>query len=171
MPRNLLFSFRHSLESNFSDEVNLIFLTISHPNLFEPIRVVSDNRDYIYGGNTFIGFPFDITLLSDDDSPPTAKLSIQNIDSKIGETVRGLTSALRLKIELLHSNDFNTEISPAVSIASPSITVPYTADGLFLINISVDAFKVTADIKGWDYLQRTWPGKRATQASFPGLFR
>ncbi len=171
MTRPLPLSLRRNIEANFSDEVNLIFLTISHGTLEEPIRVVLDNKNFIYGGNLFVGFPFDITILSDDENPPTAKLSIQNIDSDIGYAIRKLTSPPRLKIEFLHSDDFNLSVSPRVSIASPSPDVITLGDHLFLINIAVTDAEVTGDIRGWDYLQRVWPGVRATQEALPGLFR
>jgi hypothetical protein len=173
MPRTITTSFRRSAEANFADEVDLVFLTISHETLIEPIRVVWDTKDFVYGGNTFIGFPFDIVLLTDDDKPPTAKLTIQNVDPVIGETIRTLRSPPRLKIELLSSVDFDLTVTPRVPIISPDVspTVVYMADKLFLTNVSVDIMTVSGTIVGWDYLQRVWPGRRASQADFPGLFR
>ncbi len=47
----------------------------------------------------------------------------------------------------------------------------YVADKLFLINVTVDIMQISGTIVGWDYLQRVWPGPRAMQAVFPGLFR
>lgn len=174
MPRTTVSaSFRRSAEANFADEVDLVFLTISHELLIDPIRVVWDNKDFIYNGNTFIGFPFDITLLSDDDTPPKAKLTIQNVDPRIGDTLRTLRSPPRLKIELLSSADFDLNADPRVEISSsPDVpAVVFVADKLFLTNVSVDIMQISGDIVGWDYLQRVWPGKRATQSIFPALFK
>lgn len=171
MPRDIDISFRRAVESNFTDEVDLVFLTISHPLLFEPIRVVWDNVNYVYGGNTFIGFPFDINLLTDDEQPPKAKLTIQNVDAIIGDTIRGLNSPPRLKIELLSSRDFDLTVTPHTAFVTPSPTVVYMADKLFLTNVMVDALVITAEIVGWNYLQRVWPGVRARQDIFPGVFR
>jgi hypothetical protein len=42
---------------------------------------------------------------------------------------------------------------------------------LFLTNVSVNAMAITGNIEGWDYLQRVWPGVRARQSIFPGLFK
>lgn len=171
MPRNVTASFRRLAEANFSDEVDLCFLTITHPVIIDPIRVVWDTKDFIYGGNTFTGFPFDMQILSDDESPPTAKLQIQNIDPRIGDSIKALRSPPRLKIELLSSADFNLNVDPRTAISSPTPTVIYSADRLFLTNVTVDVLVITADIVGWDYLQRVWPGQRAMKSSFPGLFR
>jgi uncharacterized protein DUF1833 len=169
MPRNISLSFRRTAEAQFNDEVDLCFLTISHPTLLQPVRVVWDTKYFVFGGNTFIGFPFDITLLSDDETPPTARLSIQNVDPRIGDTIRLLQSPPRLKIELLSSADFDLTVDPRTEVGSA--TVVYSADKLFLINVSVDVMVITGNIVGWDYLQRVWPGPRAMQTIFPGLFR
>ena len=171
--RSITLSYRKHVESVFADEVDLCFLTISHATLSPPIRVVWDTKDYVYNGDTFIGFPFEIVILSDDENPPSARLSIQNIDPRITDVLRGLIAPLRLKIELLHSNDFDLTVNPRVPQGggSPAPNVAYSADKLFLINIKGDILVLTADITGWNYLQRVWPGVRATQEKFPGLFR
>jgi hypothetical protein len=49
--------------------------------------------------------------------------------------------------------------------------IVYTADKLYLQNASVNDGEVTADIVGWDFMQRVWPTERADQNNFPGLFR
>jgi len=106
MPRNITQSIRQAFESNFSGDVDLVFLTIDHPDLDDPIRVVLNDEDFFHDGDVFIGFPFDIQLLSDDERPPTAQLAIQNVNSGIGEAIRLLTTPPRLKIELLTSESY-----------------------------------------------------------------
>lgn len=169
MPRVLSASMRRAIEARYSADVDLVFLTIYHPLLAEPIRCVSDSCDYVRDGLTFIGFPFDITLMSDDDKPPVASLTLQNIDRRIGLTIQNLESPPRMKLELMHSLDFNLDVLPRVAIGTP--VVEYVADKLFLTGVSVNAMEINATISGWDYLQRAWPGVRATQNRLPGLFR
>jgi hypothetical protein len=173
MPRNVTLSVRKELEAQFSPEANLIFLTISHALLAQPIRVVNDTKNFSYAGNTFTGFPFDIQIYSDDEQPPKAQLVIQNIDSQIGDSVRTLTTPPRLKLEMCSTLDFNINVDPRVELSggSPPTAVMYSFDKAFLTNVKVDFLSVSADIVGWDYLQRVWPGVRATQSLFPGLFR
>jgi hypothetical protein len=169
MARTISLSFRRSVESQRQEEANLIFATLSHPLLIEPVRVVSDIKNYVRDGATWTGFPFDIQILSDDDNPPKATIEIQNVDRRIGETIRPLQTPPRLKIELLHSDDFDLSADPRTAIGTPS--VEYVADHLFLSNVKIDAMTVSADIVGWDYTQLTWPAPRATQNRLPGLFR
>ncbi len=186
MTRNITTSFRRAAESSFSDEVDLCFLTITHPSVPESINVVWDTQDYVIDGVNYTGFPFDIMILSDDENPPTARLSIQNVDPAIGETIRQLTSPPRIKIQLMWSGSMSGDIildeSSASILDESSATILdggfvsatdaiYVADKLFLINVTVDIMQISGTIVGWDYLQRVWPGPRAMQAVFPGLFR
>jgi hypothetical protein len=172
MDRSVPASFRQVAESRFGDEVDLIFITVSHPNILEPIRVVCDTKDFIYGGEKFIGFFInDIQLLTDDDQPPKAQLVIQNVDPIIGETIRVMPNAARLKIELLSSEDFDLTTDPRVEKDSEDTEVVYTADKLFLTNVKVDVLQISAEIVGWDYLQRVWPGQHVTKDLLPGAFR
>lgn len=168
MTRNIQQSFRISSESSFADEVNLIFLRITHSSI-TTIRVVNDTKDFILSGNTYIGFPFDIEILSDDESPPTARLTIQNVDPRIGDSIRTLVTPPVLSIELYSSADWNLNTVPRSPIGTP--TKVYGAGPLFLINVSVDILAITGQLVGWDYQQRVWPAERATETNFPGLFR
>ncbi len=169
MPRSPSLSFRQAASSQQTSEVDLIFVTITHPLLVPPIRVVNDAKSFVYGGNTFIGFPFDIILLSDDDNAPkAAQISFQNIDSQIGDTIRQLNQAPRVRIELLHSSDFDLTVDPRTPLGTPSSLL--MGDKLFLVNTKVDVQTVSGDFSGYDFSQRAWPGDRATQTTFPGLF-
>lgn len=169
MPRNISPAYRYSTESVHSSVVDLIFLTISHPELVTPIRVVNDTRDYVRDGLTWIGVPFSISLMSDEDTPPVAQIQVQNVDQSIGDAVREMSSPARMKVELLSSSDFDITVVPRTPIGTPSIE--YVSDKLFLADVKMDALVVTGQLVGWDYMQRTWPGIRATQNRLPGLFR
>lgn len=169
MPRNISSSMRRAIEARYSDDVDLVFITIFHPLLSESITCVSDTVDYVRNGVTFTAFPFDITLMSDDDNVPKASITIQNVDRRIGATIRGLQTPPRLLVELMHSLDFDLTQTPRVP--KPGAVVEYMADKLFLTGVSVNAMEITASIEGWNYSQRTWPGIRATQNRLPGLFR
>lgn len=171
MPRTLPQSFRRTAEALYSDDILIWLAVISHPLLIEPIRVNWLPRDCLYEGETYTGFAFDIGFLSDDENPPRAQLVIQNVDPRIGDTIRKLRSAPRLSLTLLSGSDFDLTVNPHVANGSPPPEIIYAADKLFLTNVKVDPISVTADIVGWDYLQKVWPGRRATKDLFPALFR
>lgn len=171
MPRNIITSLRRQLETPLSKEVDLAFVTIRHPTLDEAIRVVWDTKDFIFGGDFYIGFPFDIQILSDEEGPPKAQLQIQNIDPRIGDTIRGLTTPATIDLEMVSSSDYDLTADPRTEIDEGATNIFYAFYAARLVNVKVDFLTVTADIVGWDYLQRVWPGKRATQDIFAGLFR
>jgi hypothetical protein len=164
-------SLRRELEKQESSEALLIFVTITHPTMDETIRVVSEPEgiDYVYGGETFIGFPFDIELLTDSERFPETRIAVQNVDETIGRAIKGLIGPPRVKIEILALSDFDTTVNPRTEIGTP--TVEYSADKLYLIDVEIDAMQITGRIVSWNYSQEVWPGVRATQNRTPGLYR
>lgn len=169
MPRDISAGYRYSTHSVFSDDVDLVFLTISHETISDPIRVVRDTKEYVRDGVTWSAFWFDIELLTDEDSAPTASLSVQNVDLRIGEALQELRSPARVQFELFSSDDFDLSVVPRVPIGTPE--PEYIAPHLYLANVKLDAMNVSGQLVGWDYSQRAWPGVRATQNRLPGLFR
>lgn len=169
MERLISQSLRRELEKQESGEELLVFLTITHPSLDEAIRVVCDPEDFIYDGETYIGFIFDIAILSDNDRPPETRLTVQNVDEQIGHAIKSLIGPPRVKIEILALSDFDTSVIPRVPLGTP--TVEYRADQLFLVDVDGDDGEITGRITSWDYSQTTYPGIRATQRRCPGLYK
>lgn len=167
--RDVPLSVRREFEKQESGHVPLIFLTITHPQVQDAIRVVSDIKDYVFGGLTYVGFPFDILLPSDSDGPPTATLSIQNVDRVIGDTLRQVSDPARMSIVIVSSADFDLAVDPRTEIGTAPEMFRY--DHGFLVDVEVDVLQVTGTIRGWDYRSELWPGLRATQDMCPGLFR
>lgn len=161
--------FRNAIEAPFTDEVFLAFVTITHPNLAEPIRVVDDVKDFMLGGERFFGFPFYFDLPSDTEQAPRGKLTIQNVDRIIGEKIRAIITPAMLTVQLYSSVDFDLTVSPRTPIGTPSLE--YEARHLRIANASVDAMQITADILSWDLSQEPWPAVRATKGMLPALFR
>lgn len=167
--RRISSGFRREIERTESGEIALIFLAISHPELEEIIRVVSDPKDFVWGGETFQGFQFEIDLLTDNDRFPEARLTIQNVDQRIGEALRKVTAPARLRIDVLAGSQFDLTVSPRAEIGTAQ--PEYTADALYLVDVEVDVMQITGRITSWNYSQELWPGIRATQDRCPGLFR
>jgi hypothetical protein len=170
MPRQITASLRREIERQETGEVVLAFLTITHRDLAETIRVVSDGVDYVWQGERYIGFPFDSQLLSDGDAPPKAQLVLENVDERIGQTLRRLRGPARLRMDAVAASWFDETVSPRVPLGAEPVA-DYTADHLFLTNVSGDALQLTGDIRSYDYVQETWPAVRATENRLPGLFK
>lgn len=160
---------RADLESDSSPHALLGFLTITHPALAEPLRVVSDVMDYTFGGAPFIGLPFGFQLLTDSDAAPTTQLRMQNVDRRIGQALRSMTGRATVQLQLLSSADFDLSQDPRLEIGTAAVI--YGFAHFTLRNVSVNATEVTGEVILQDYSTEPWPHVRATQDRLPGLFR
>ena len=160
---------RREIDREESAEQLLAFLTISHPRLLTPIRVVSDPVDFVLGGETFDGFEFNIEIMTDNDGSPFAQLSIQTVDRRIGEVLRSMDNPAKLLLEVIAGSEFDQTVDPRTEIATAART--YSADQLHLIGVDGDVIFITGRLQVRDYAKEIWPGVMATQDRFPGLFR
>lgn len=168
MPRSTITTaYRDGIEAPSSTEIPVVFATLTHPQLIAPIRVNNDIVDYVYGGETFTGVGFHIKLLTDDDRPPQTQAAIANVDQSIGNLLKSLNSPLSVKIELLARSDFDSA-DPRMPIGTPS--VQYSAPGLKMRNVSLDAMTITFDITGDDITVEPWPRNRLTRERTPAIF-
>ena len=152
-----------------SPEAYPCFLTINHDMLNEPIRVVSNSRDMEYGGKLFQGFYFSFSLLSDTEGPPRCRLTVQNVDRRIGDTVGKIIGPPTLEMVIVPLSDFDTTVIPHTPISTP---VPlWEALHLFMIDITVTPNDVTGQIVSRAYTREQWPGPLATQSRTPGAYR
>lgn len=170
MVRQITPDIRADLLADSSPNALLGFLTITHRNLIDPIRVVSDPVDYIVGGLHFIGCPFDFQMLTDEDEAPTTRIRVQNVDRRIGEALRTVTDRAEMMLEARSTADFDLSIIPREELPGGS-SVIYGFRHFDLIDITVTPLEVSGTLMLRDYTQEPWPGKRATQSRTPGLFR
>lgn len=160
---------RAVLERDSSPDALLAFLTVSHENLPDPIRVVSDLFDYVVAGATYIGMPFDYAILTDDEAAPQTEIRMQNVDRRIGNALRGLTGRASLQLTIRTSADFNLSVDPRVEIGGGSVI--YEFRQFELVDVTVNALEISGRVILRDYAQEPYPGNRATQANTPALFR
>lgn len=156
------------MESPNSGEFFVFFATITHPDLVSAITVNSDVVDYVYNGSTYYGCAFALVRLTDDEQPPRAKVTIENVDQIIGRVVSALLSPPTIGIQLFVKSDFTDDV-PRKAIGTP--TAVESAQGLKLQNVQWDASTITADLVGVDITSRPWPSIRSTSDRLPGLYR
>lgn len=102
-------TFTHELQADNSGDPLLILLTIAHADLPEPLRFVRDRVDCISRGHTFTAFGFDFAAPGDgDDGASSARIVIENIDRRIVETIRALTSPPTVHVEIVLGSDPDT---------------------------------------------------------------
>lgn len=168
MTRSTALPARDDLESVASPHALLAFLTVDHPRLAEPIRVVSDVFDYEWAGNTYVGLPFEFSILSDNEGPPATQIRMQNVDRRIGAALRTVPDRATVRVDVLSSADFDLSEDPRLEVGTPAAI--YAFRHFELIDVDVNAVEITGRVFLRDYAQEPW-GRSATQSRCPGLFR
>lgn len=176
MPREIDSDVRAQLEEMRNPDPVLYFVKLWGAGLEDPLYFVNDNAtvngaavSYVYEGKTYLAFPFDLEILTDNDQAPTGKVSIVNIDRQVGEVALRLNQRPRMEMVILPASDFDLTVNPRTLLASARPI--YTATGLEIRNIKVDAMTVTGEIVSVDDVSEPWPALRASEARLPGLFR
>jgi hypothetical protein len=148
---------RQSAFAADTDDVWLVLLTIDHPDIDPPVRVVNNTEDITSRGDEFIGFPFDITLPdSREGAPPLARLAIDNASREIAQAIRLISSPPTILIEIIRASE-----PDVVEMSFPFFT---------LRNVRWNASEVTGDITLEDFTSEPYPGGIFSPASFPGIF-
>lgn len=159
---------REVLEDPNAPQALLAFLTITHAGLAEPIRVVSDVMDYVFGGETFTGVPFGYQLLADEDGVPRSQLRLSGIDRRISEAVRAMRGRPAVRLTLCSSADFDLSADPRTEIGTAAVI--YGFQDFALVNLDIDATEASGEVILQDYATEPF-GLRALQVLVPGLFR
>lgn len=158
------------LEREASAEAILAFLTIRHPGLREPIRVVSDVFDYVYGGATYTGLVFGFAVLTDTEEQPYTQLVVQNADRRIGQALLGMNGSAQIAVDVLAASHFDLAQVPRQPVGTPVPSYRFTQ--FELANVTTDAAEITGRVQlRTDYAQEPWPRIYATQNLLPALYR
>lgn len=154
--RSLTAAAKNAIFASQSSSAFLILLTIDHDDLATPIRVTSDAVDTVSNGDTYSPFPFLISLPNEtDDELARVKLTIDAIDRSIIETIRSLSSAPTVEMNVVLSDDTDTvEAGPF---------------NFTLRNVEYDALAVTGDLQFEDILNQQWPADSFDPVNYPGL--
>jgi len=94
MPRTISTDFREQMYATEMDYVALVILDIAHPDIAPSvIRVVNNNQDISYGGNTYtaVSFKFTPPEESRDELQP-ARVIISNIERTLMTLIRSISS-------------------------------------------------------------------------------
>jgi hypothetical protein len=137
------------------DEVVVVLLTIEHEAI-ETIRITNDNVDYESNGNTFLSFPFNITLPPDTEEPGVARLEIANVDRSIIEAIEAMDAPCTCTVQVI--------------LASWPDKIEYEWSNLTLRNVTADDVTVTASIGHPPIDSMPYPPTRVTMRDFPGVF-
>jgi hypothetical protein len=155
MARDLSATLRAAIGAEATADVVLLLVTISGAGL-ATIRIVNDNADVTSGGDLYSAFPFEVTLPADmPDGMPKMKLNICNIDRQIVASLRALSVAPTVVVELIRADD------------------PDTVEATFhatLRNAEYNVDALACDLAYEDVLNEPIPGDLFSPNATPGVF-
>lgn len=167
MARPLSSGFLAGLYAQESEEVVACLLTVTHPDLEEPIRLSSDptmrisDDPLIYAtysrSQEYLYLPFEFTLPDDkSDSPPRVQLSLDNTERSLVAVLRSFATPASITVELVLASDPDN-----VEIELPSLQ---------LSDATIDEGRVSATLVADPLINEPHPAGQFTPGSFPGLF-
>lgn len=172
MSRDITPEHRTDLMAEVSPNAVLVFVEITHPRLTEAVRIVNDPTDFLLGGNLFFGVSdFLVAPVTDDDSPPTTRITIPNLDRRVSEAIRNSEDRAQVALSLYSLADFDLSVIPRTPLPPGPPTRLYGFDFFDLTDVTADALTIEGNLGIRDYTAEPWPSLRATQARCPGLFR
>lgn len=158
MPRPLSAPALRAVHAAETGEVIASLLTLSHPSLPEPIRVVNNAEGVISQGRVYLACPFELTLPQEsEEAPPNPTVRIANADLRISQAIEVISGGpieVELRLVLLSSPD-KTEAGPYL-FALRSITC------------SEDV--IEGQLRYEDIAHDAYPSELISPSSFPALF-
>lgn len=164
--RSVTTTLKQAVAAQTTDIVFIKLITITAPNLAEPIRVCDDSfevlplaggRGVVSRGEEFIYLPFDLTLPNEDDTGiGRARISIDNVSREIIAAIRGSNGQIGIKIEIVLNVDVDT----------PEVVL----DNFVLQSVNYDALTINGDIAVQYFDLEPFPFQRFTPSTFQGIF-
>jgi hypothetical protein len=160
-------NFREAMHAQETGEIPIALLTITHPDLAEPIRLSGDNTErlttdpLVYGtvsrSNDYLFIPFRLVLPDDhDETAPQASLELSNITREHVAIMRSIVLPASVMIEIVLVSD-----PDEVEITFPSFD---------LTKADYDANVMTLSLSMDPMITEPFPAHSFDPASFPGLF-
>jgi hypothetical protein len=157
MARSVSAAFKRAVFAQETDEVFVFLLTIEHAELEEPMRVCSNSVQVVSRGEAYLPLPFGAMFPGEhDDELARVRLTIDNVDRRIVEAVRTITSAPTVTLEaVLASAPDNVEAGPY---------------DFRLRDVRYDQLVVEGELSFEDLLNEAYPEGIFAPSDFPGIF-
>ena len=134
-----------------------VLAEITHPELSDTLFLTTEPGGLVSNGVTYTFFPFDVVLPGDGVSLSRARVSFQNVDRVIGDTILGLIDPPTITLKVVTSLDHDT--------------VEFEAANLLLVKITGDATQISGELIVKRFDSEPWPATRADKALLPGAWR
>lgn len=159
---------RTAMQAERTEEIAVALVTITHPDLDEPVLLSSDPTERLSSDPLIYGtvsrgqrYPFVLVSVVIPDerkgSPPSSQIVLENVASDMVALIRSISTPGQVKIEVVR--------------ASEPDQVERTFDGLDIVKASYSAENVTLDVSRELFANEPWPSQRMTRQRFPGLHK
>ena len=139
-------------------EVIVALLTIEHSDLAGPLRISSDPTGTTSNGEDYTFFPYRIRLPSNEENtPPEMQLEVDNVDRVIIRTLRTISSAATVGLQIVRASDPDT--------------VEFEANDFTLRNCEGNSMTVSGSLTREVFTNEPYPAGRFTPFLFPGLYK
>lgn len=137
----------------------LELLVIEHESFESPVRIVSDTREWVIGGNAYVALPFGVKLPTQaQQENPRAQLRVDNV----GRELTALIEALPVGASLIATLQM-------VSRATPTVVDYEFVSQLSGLSLTPTLF--TANMGPDDTMRQTAVRMRFDPTNSPGLFQ
>lgn len=163
--------FRDAAYPQETDEVFALLLTIEHEDLAAPILLTDAGQDITYASNlldasgniaalagTYVAMPIAIVPPGQSDEQLSGRITIPNIDQRIGEAVDSIATPATITITGVFASD------PSVIYAGPHRM-------LDLINVRGDASVVEGEVARPQLTSQPYPKHWLRPSVFKAAFR
>lgn len=155
------------LEATTAQNTGLIvlaLLTIEHPDLSAPLRIVNNLEDVVSGANTFTAMGFDLELPEDADrGTPRARLRIDNTNQWLTPVIRALSGDFTVTIQLAIPSDLEAD-PPEFD----TIEIEFLPMNLTEVRLNASAVEGTLSYE--NISNNRFPAGAFTPHDFPGMF-
>ena len=148
-----------SASAQETGEAWLLLMQISHDDLATPFYLVNNTESVTHSGTEYLAYPFNVVLSQDDgEHLPKVRLTIDNVDRALVETIRSISDSPIINIKLV--------------LASQPDTIELEISDLILREVEYDAFQISGTLYADDILNSRYPRDNITLAAgYNGLFR
>ena len=168
MARSISSRLKNIIFAPETGEVFVLLLTIEHPDLSDPIRVSTDNRDEFFiddvktrgtvsNGHYFIYYPMEIHLPNlGEEIVSSFTITIDNINQEIMRSIRSLNTSPTAKIQIVtasHPDDVEIELP-----------------GFTMTDVDADNYVISATLTLRVFSNEPFPGGEMLPSNFAGVF-
>jgi len=142
-----------------SDDPWIALIELQHDGMNggSPVRLARNpTEDIVSNGNTYSKSWFDLELPSDDETPASCQISINNVDGEIGRVLETLTGPIEVTIRVVLASDPDTYGREFLNFK--------------LRNTQWDALIASGELSQATITNNRWPKYQVTPKYFRHLF-